>query len=419
MKMKYRNKIMMLSVSAALGAAVVPATVWAGGFGIGTQSGSGMGNAYAGGAAAAEDASVLWSNPAGMTALPTGMQVTGALYAIKPSFKFGNAGSTVTFAPPGTGDGGDGGGWAFVPNGFFAMSITPALRVGVALNAPFGLKTEYDPGWRGALTGLTSEIKTVNIQPSIAYKVNDQFSIGAGVSVQKIDASLSNSAGALGIAKLEADDWGYGFNLGVTFQPAASTRIGAHYRSSVKYNLEGTATFSGFPAANTPVMADLKTPDSFSLSMTHALNSDWELMGDVTWTGWSNVQKLIVVRSNGTTLQTLDFLWKDTWRYGVGANYKFSNQTKLRLGLARDNTPTNDATRTPRLPDQDRTWVALGIQYKPSKQGTLEFGYVHEFVKDAAVNVPVPGFATCVAGCLTGSFKNKADIFSIQYSHLF
>lgn len=419
--MKFRNEIIRLSVSAALSAALAAGSLQAlaGGFGIGTQSGSGTGNAFAGGAAVADDASVVWSNPAGMTALPAGKHITGALHFVKPSFKFGNTGSTGAFAAPGTGDGGDGGGMNYIPNGFFAMDITPALRFGIALNAPFGLKTDYDAGWRGQLTGLTSSIKTVNIQPSLAYKVNNVFSIGGGVSVQKIDAKLSNSAGALGISELKADDVGFGYNLGVTLQPSASTRLGAHYRSKVKYDLEGTATFSAFPAANGNVTADLKVPDSFSLSLLHQVNPSLELMGDVTWTGWSSVQQLVVVRTTGAPLTTLQFRWDDTWRFGVGANYRLNPQTKLRFGVAVDKTPTNDLTRTPRLPDQSRTWLAFGVQYKPSKQGTLEIAYAHEFVKDARVSVDASAAATCPANCLNGSFKNKADIISVQYSHSF
>ncbi len=121
--MKFDNKFIRLAVFSALAAGALPA--YAGGFGIGTQSGSGTGNAFAGGAAVADDASVVWSNPAGMTALPSGMQITGALHAIKPSFKFSNAGSTGVFAAPGTGDGGDGGGWAYVPNGFLPCRLRP------------------------------------------------------------------------------------------------------------------------------------------------------------------------------------------------------------------------------------------------------------------------------------------------------
>jgi len=417
-----KKQVVALAVAAALGGLTSGAT--AGGFAIGTQSGSGVGNAFAGGAAAADDASVAWYNPAAMTLLP-GMQVAGALHFLKPSFKFENQGST---SPAGTGEGGDGGDWAYVPNAFFTMAINPNLSFGLALNVPFGLTTEYDSGWRGQFTALKSEIKTVNLNPSIAYKINNMVSIGGGLSVQKIDAELTNSAGPAGITTLTADDMGYGYNLGVMIQASPSTRIGAHYRSAIKYELEGTVAFSVATVANGGVRADLEVPESLSISAFHALDSNWELMGDITWTGWSSVQQLQVIRTTnattlpgipgaaGSTITTLRFNWDDTWRYAIGANYKFNPQTKLRVGAALDKTPTNDVDRTARLPDQDRTWLAFGVQYKPSKTGILDFGYAHEFIKDARVNNAQLGG---LGGQLTGTFKNKADIFSVQYSHSF
>jgi long-chain fatty acid transport protein len=418
------RKLMTLAVAAALGGMASSAV--AGGFAIGTQSGSGTGNAFAGGAAAADDASVAWFNPAAMTLIP-GTQIAGALHALKPSFKFTNQGSTGAFVAPGTGDGGDGGDWAFVPNGFMTMAINPNLRVGLALNVPFGLATEYDAGWRGQLTAVKSEIKTVNLNPSVAYKVNDMVSVGAGISVQKLEAELTSNAALVGagVVTLKADDVGYGFNAGVMVQASPSTRIGAHYRSKIKYNLEGTITMSTAAQGNGSIRADLEVPDTLSISAFHTLNPNWELMGDITWTGWSSVQRLDVIRTTsattvaifpgaaGATVTSLSFNWVDTWRYAVGANYKLNPQTKLRVGAALDKTPTNDVDRTPRLPDQDRTWLAFGVQYKPSKTGILDVGYAHEFIKDARVST------VTAAGTLNGTFKNKADIFSIQYSQSF
>src|SRR5688500_16952165 len=217
------------AVTAAVAAALagLAANAVAGGFAIGVQSGSATGNAVAGGAAVADDASVVWSNPAGMMHLANPRQVTTALHIFKPSFKFQNTGSTGVFAAPGTGEGGDGGDWAFVPNAFGTFEINPRLRVGMAINVPFGLTTSYDQGWRGQLTALKSKIETINLNPAIAFKVNDMFSVGAGVSVQKIKAELSSFSGvaALGNANLNADDIGFGVNLGVTFQPIPSTRF--------------------------------------------------------------------------------------------------------------------------------------------------------------------------------------------------
>lgn len=427
--MNQSKTIIALTITAAL--AAMSGSVVAGGFGIATQSGSGTGNAFAGGAAAADDASVAWSNPAAMMALPSGKQFTAAGHFLKPSFKFSNQGSSGAFAAPGTGEGGDAGDWALVPNLFFTTDINPKLRLGIAVNAPFGLKTDYEPGWRGRLTALVSEIKSVNINPSLAYKLSDTVSIGAGVSVQKLEAELSGFAGsaAAGNLTLNADDTSYGFNLGLLAQTSPGTRFGLTYRSSIKYDLGGTASFSGTSGAvlGSNVTARLEVPESVSASFFTALNPKWDLMGDVTWTGWSKIQQLDVIRTSangvggaaGSMLTSLAFRWGDTWRYGLGANYKASDQTKFRFGVALDSTPTNDATRTPRLPDQDRTWLAFGVQHRMSKAGMLEFGYAHEFVRDAAVNVPAPTFTTCAAGCLTGKFADKADIFSIQYSHLF
>lgn len=426
--MKKVSKIMVLAVSSAL--AGMTSGAMAGGFGIATQSGSGTGNAFSGGAAVADDASVAWSNPAAMTLLPSGKQFAIAGHFVRPSFKFSNGGSTGLLAAPGTGDGGDGGDWALIPNGFFTMEINPKLRLGVALNVPFGLKTEYDAGWRGQLTALKSEIKTVNINPSLAYKVSDKVSIGGGVSVQQIKAELSAFTGsaAAGNLTLSADDTSYGFNLGLLVQASPDTRFGLTYRSSIKYDLEGDAKFSGPAAAllGSRVRADLKVPESASASVFTALTPKWDLMGDITWTRWSQVQQLDVIRATatgagsaaGTTLTSLPFKWSDTWRFGAGANYHWSNQAKLRFGLAYDRTPTKDETRTPRLPDQDRLWAAFGLQYRVSKSGVLDLGYAHEFIRDAAVNAPVSLAGTPV-GTLSGKFKNQADIISIQYSHSF
>ena len=400
--------------------------VLAGGFGIATQSGSGTGNAFAGGAAVADDASVAWSNPAAMMALPAGKQFTVAGHFLKPSFKFSNTGSTGLFAAPGTGEGGDGGDWALVPNAFYTMDINPKLRFGVAVNVPFGLKTEYDAGWRGQATALKSEIKTLNVNPSLAYRLSDTVSVGGGVSVQKFDTELSRFTGsaALGNVTLNADDVGYGFNLGLLVQATPGTRFGVSYRSSIKYDLDGTAVFSG-PAGgafNSSVSADLTVPESASFSVLSAINPKWEAMADITWTRWSRLQQLNVMRTTasaggaaGTRLTSIAFNWSDSWRFGIGANYRMNEQTKFRFGLAVDKTPTNDATRTPRLPDEQRTWAAVGVQYRVSKAGVLDVGYAHEFMHDAAVNASEAG----LPGALVGKFKDQADIISIQYSHSF
>ena len=409
-----------LAVAAALGCLANGAI--AGGFAIGVQSGSATGNAVAGGAAVADDASVVWSNPAGMMELKQSRQLTTAVHVFRPSFRFQNTGSTGAFAAGG--NGGDAGDWAYVPNAFFTMPINDRLSVGLAVTAPFGLTTSYDQGWRGQLVALKSQIQTVNLNPAIAYRVNSMLSVGAGLNAQMMRAKLSSysGAGALGNVDLDADDVGFGFNLGAMIRASDATRFGVSYRSRIKYSLGGVVTFTG--PAGTPfsgnIEAKLTVPDSASFSVFHRLNRDWELMADATWTGWDRLQQLAVVRTTasaggpaGSTLTTIPFRWDNTWRFGAGANYNIQDRMKIRLGIAFDETPTNDSTRSPRLPDQDRTWLAAGLQYRVPRAGVLEIGYAHEFIRDANVNNAVG------ASNLVGKFDSKANILSLQYSHPF
>ncbi len=152
----------------------------AAGFGLAEVSGSGLGNAFAGGAAVAEDASSIYANPASMTYVE-GSQAVGALHLIKPNAEFNNGGLSVPGAGrPLGGEGGDAGDLAFVPNMYFKVDLSDSLKFGIGVNAPFGLKTEYDKTWLGRFQGIKSDLKTININPSLAIKLNEQLSIGAG-----------------------------------------------------------------------------------------------------------------------------------------------------------------------------------------------------------------------------------------------
>ena len=411
--MNPHNRIARAAVAAAL--AVMTSASYAGGFGIATQNGSGTGNAFAGGAAVAEDASTVWYNPAGMTALPGTTNFAISAQILKPSFKFQNTGSTL---PPGTGEGGDGGDWTYIPHGFVTHKLSDKWSIGGAFNTPFGLKTQYDAGWRGQAIALTSELKTFNFNASTAYKFNDMWSVGAGVNYLKVELKF-NSQIAIGFVEPNLSDSGIGYNVGVLFQPTQNTRIGAHYRTSINLQATGTLVAPAAIGGTGAATAGLSTPDTFSLSALHAITPQWEIMGDVTWTGWSHVERLTVVRTSGVATGTapvsLTFNWSDTWRTSLGVNYKPNATWKFRGGVAYDKTPTNDTDRTARLPDQDRTWLALGAQMKVSKAGTVDVGYAHEFIKDASVNnaAPITGLR------LIGNFKNQVDILSIQYSHSF
>lgn len=429
-----------IAKAALVGAALSSSTALAAGFQLFEQSGSGLGNAFAGGAAAAEDASTIFFNPAGLTRLP-GRQLIVAGHLIHVEAEFDNQGSTLGFAPiPLSGDdGGDAGGIAVIPNLYFAMDVSPDLKFGIGTGSPFGLKTHYDAGWVGRYHALTSSLKTININPALAYKVNDFVSLGAGVDALYADARLSNAvdfglialgpAGSQafdGRAEVEGDDWGYGYNFGALFTITPSTRVGVAYRSKITIDIDGDANFNvpaplapGFAALGlfqeTDANAGVDLPDFASVSVFHQLNPSWAVMADVTWTNWSRFDELRVQFANpnqpdAVTPQN----WDDSYRYSVGATYQHNDAWKFRAGVAYDESPVPDEFRTPRIPDEDRIWLSFGAQYRLCPTCALDFGYTHIFVDDPELDL-----TSLSAGNLRGDYDSSVNILSVQYSHGF
>ena len=403
-----------------------PLAAQAAGFALIEQSGSGMGNAFAGGSAIAEDASTVYFNPAGMTYID-GTQLVGALHLIKPSAEFNNNGSIAGAGKPLGGTGGDAGDLAFIPNAYFKMDYSDTIKLGIGVNVPFGLKTEYENGWIGRFQALKSEVKTVNINPALAFKVNDQLSLGFGVSAMWAQATLTRAVnfGALGegSVKIKADDWGFGYNLGAIYQVTPDTRIGMAYRSKVDQHLDGDATFNrpiGIPnagaAADSTINASVSLPENFSVSVFSKLNDTWDVMGDVTWTHWSRFKQLTIFRSSGALLSNTDENWDNSMRYSIGANYHYSDSIKLRAGLAYDQEAVNDDFRTARIPGNDKKWLALGANWKASSNSSVDVGYAHLFISDANINDGRSGAAN---GTLKGTYDGSVDILSMQYTHNF
>jgi len=429
-----KHSVIACAVASALG--LVATQAGAAGFALQEQGISGLGNAYAGAAAVAEDASTVWWNPAGMSRLPAGKHVAlGAAY-IAPSTKFSNRSSTAATGgrPLGT-TSADAGDTALVPSGFFAMNLNPSWSFGLGVSVPFGLSTSYPQDWVGRFQGIESEVKTLNINPAVSYKISDNASVGFGVSYQRGEINLLTGTNFLlgeGQSRVNIeDDEAWGFNVGGLFNVGAATRIGVHYRSSVKYSLTGQLRFSGIPAplvAVTPALQDgevrlnLKTPDSINFSIAHRLNDRWELLGDAQWTNWSKISQIPLVRTaTGVTADTLIFNFEDAWRLSAGANYKLNNAWTLKMGVAYDQTPVPSAeSRTVRLPDNDRYWLSFGAKYQVSPNGSLDLGYSYIKVRNADINnTPVTTPLAGTRGTVNGSYKADIHLFGLQYQHTF
>jgi long-chain fatty acid transport protein len=317
----------------------------------------------------------------------------------------------------------------------------------MGVNAPFGLQTEWDADWVGRFQAIKSEVRTININPTLAWKINNMFSVGAGVSAQRLEAELTQAVsyravalatgrgaliagtpeGAEGILRLSADDWAWGWNVGVMVNFSRALRLGLSYRSRIKFTVEGETTFGSRPAAlsSVPNVADgnvqagLTLPDTLSVAVAYHLHPQLQFLVDYTWTGWDAIQDLAVVRTNGPlsgqTLTSLALHFKNSWRVGFGANYQLTPAWKLRGGLAFDKSSVQDAFRTPRLPDEDRTWLAAGAQWVFASHAALDFGLAYLFVKDASSTLVNQETATSVPrGSLVGDYEADVWILSTQ-----
>jgi long-chain fatty acid transport protein len=313
--------------------------------------------------------------------------------------------------------------------------ITPNIKYGFGISAPFGLITQYDGDWVGRYQALKSVIKTIDLNPSLAYKVNDQVSLGAGFNAQYINVELSNaidfgllSGGAPqsadGAADISGNSWGYGYNLGVLFQFPTATRVGLAYRSKIHQTLVGNASFSNVPGvlAGNPSFASggakaaVTLPDSMSLSVVQVIAEKWELLSDVTFTRWSTFNELRVRFDNGAPDAVTVENWRNTFRASIGLAYRYNDFLKLRGGIGFDQSPVRGAFRTARIPDNNRRILAVGANYKVSKADSVDFAYQHLFFSDTPIN---NNQLATGGGQLIGTYDSQVNILSLQYNHNF
>lgn len=433
----------------------------AAGFALSENSASGMGSAFAGASAIAEDASTTYFNPAGLSKLD-GNQMVVAGHYVTANAGFANNGSTLVTTGTLSGANDDPGVSAFIPNFYYANQLNDQWTFGLGIKAPFGQSTDYSDTWVGRYHATKSEITTLNINPSASFKVSDKFSVGFGVNVQYIEATLANqldsrlvcmgalipvvgavaantNCNAAGLTtigdvttdssvSLNADDWSLGWNVGLLYDVNSETRLGLAYRSNIKHGLTGTADFTrsvGLNAilgastafADTGISAGVDLPETLSLSLYHDATSKWAVLADVTWTKWSRFDKLEVDFSNPLqATSTIPENWEDSLRYSLGMNYKADANWIYRAGLALDETPIATAEdRTARLPGDDRIWLSLGFGYKMSNTSSVDVGYAHIFFDDIPINNTDASFGHT----LTGTYDVSADIFSAQFNWKF
>jgi long-chain fatty acid transport protein len=456
---------------AIVGALVVPNRASASAFQLKEDSAKGMGRAYAGSATAGGDVSVVVNNPAAMMDLD-GTYFQADVTAINFGSQFHGTANDALGRPIGGGNGGDAGTTLPVPSLFFATKIGDRAHLGLGLSVPFGFQTEYDKDWVGRYNTIKSKFESLDATVSGSFDVTDNFSLGASFIAQKTSATLTNAInfnmvglgliqqaaaagqispqmaqalaaqvgavvppGTDGYARINGDDWAYGWQAGAYWKATPNDRLAFNYRSKISHTLHGTANYQvpdnvvallsnpavapllggGMPFTHTNGTAPFDTPASASFSYWHQAEK-FGLGADVAWTQWNSFKTLSVTYSNPAQPESVqNFNWKNSWYASIGGDYYVTDQLTLRAGVALDTTPTDNTYREPRVPDETRKLATVGIGYKASDHFEINASYAHIFVDKAHMD----GAVSPTGDVLTGSSDDYGNLLSLSAQYKF
>ncbi len=424
------------------------------GFYIQEQNAAGVGRAQAGNVVAADDASTIFFNAAGLTELP-GVQAAGGIDLIIPSAGLTDTGTVNRstgaylanpasggFSAPGGGNGGNPGSPTPVPDLYFSAHIPDSdFTVGLGLSAPFGFTSKFNSNSFARYDSIDSEVTTIDIAPTVAWKVNDWISLGAGVDIQYADVKLTSALpNALnlggptpstdGLLQLKGNTWTTGFNVGLLLKPAAGTKLGFSYRSAITHQIDGNVTFSGLTgplaARNGTVGGDaaLNLPDFYTGGISQQITPQLTLLGEVDYYKWSNFKQIDIVLGDGSGSLVTPENYRDTYSVALGGEYQLTEALKLRAGVKYDQTPTVDAYRDTRVPDGDRYWIAGGVHYALNDHLALDASYAHIFLDSEKINVSRSFYATApfpipTSSTISAQSNVALDLLTVGFSYKF
>jgi long-chain fatty acid transport protein len=396
------------------------AQAWAGGlmlYEIGTPD---SGLAAAGWAARAQDPATVATNPAGMTRLDgdqfmVGAQVLYAGMAFSP-----NANTTVS-GP----DGQNPVRWFPGASAFYVHSLAPNWKLGLGTYGNFGLMMDNSDNWVGRYNVQDVGMLGMTLTPALAYKVNDQLSIGVGLDAMygifQYEVAVQNALDTLvgdGQMDLNTHDWGYGANLGVLYELHPGTRLGLDYTSAIDLNFTDTPDFTNLgpvlsavlPGAIGQLDLSMTIPQTVMASVYHELDERWALLGNIGWQNWSEFGK-VGVEVNSSTSATVNRRYNDTWHAALGAQHHFSDDWLLSFGAAYDSSMVDDADRTLDLP-VGATWrFSVGSQH--TLQKNLDLGLAYTLIWGGDISIDQSGGVGPFARRVTGQYENvNTHVFS-------
>lgn len=413
---------------AVLSSASISQPVWCSGFQMLQQNVTNLGTSYAGTASLAEDASTNYYNTAGLTNL-SNEQITFGGVGVIPNTRLNvtrATSTTGTLLVPSTGTTKPSNS-ALLPFLHYAKRIDDRWIFGLSAAVPFGSKTNYNVTSIARYTDTRSEMKTLDLAPSLAYQFDHGLSVGAGLDalymITKLDFRIAPFGGSNvntdGFVENTLSNWGMGYHVGGLYEVDSCTRFGVQYHSKFDVKTKGmslTQLSAGFPTTSQGIRTDFNLPNSAVISAYHAFNEQWAAMADMQWTGWNRFKSAVIRFDDGSQL-ILNENYKNTLRFAAGGTYQYNDPWQFKFGLSFDRSPIPDVNRNIFIPNQNQVVPAIGAQYRICKTLAIDFGYAHVFFKhDNNLNQVAPTAVGRPQGAqnLQGSIRNRLDAIGLQ-----
>lgn len=388
----------------------------AAGFQLAEYSATGLGRAFAGEAAIADNASAQARNPALLTHFDSLNMSGGAIY-VNPNIDLKGQSNKV-----GSAQAKDVAGDAWIPNAYAAMPINEHWYAGLAINSNYGMSTDIDSGFAGTQFGNHTKVRTIEFNPNIAYKLSDEWQLGAGVRYVQGEGSIGATApyyvphiAGQTLKYMEGDDHAWGWQAGAVWQPTANTRIGAAYHSQIKLDLSGHAEGLIYDMAlqqrngQYPGVLPLTLPASAELAAFHQLTPQWAVHGSLNWTEWSKFKELVAdIQGLGKDTVKVEN-WRNSYRLALGTTYTLDDSTRLRGGVAYDRSAVDTANRTLSIPEMDRYWFSAGVGHDVTPNLTVDAALTYIAGKKADVSEPRPHITNDAQAGMMGTFTGQAS----------
>jgi long-chain fatty acid transport protein len=359
-----------------------------------------IGTAGVGQAVVDDDASASYFNPAGMANLKSSQFMVGS-QLLSPYVKF-SPGSQTTIS----GDNGGNAGQLTPGLGmYYVYNLSQKLKLGLSLTQPYGGELDYADGWVGRYQVQTTQFYALDLNPALAYKINNKVSVGAGVTVEYVNLQETVALPFIpildGQVNIKADNVAPGFNLGALFTPQKSTRVGITYRSRINHNLHGNLTFLRI-AVSPSVATRLIMPQTVTASISQDVSRQFTLLGEVGWANWAQMKDASLTVAGFTANTPIN--WNNTYRLGVAGQFKCTQAIMLQAGGSFDSSPTSASLRLPSLPFDRQVRVGAGVVYNVNRAAKIGLSY--EYLNFGRANIN----NTSSVGVLQGSYpRNYAN----------